>query len=211
MRRSMGALEALVEDAVRKAYVDGYTAARSGYTPPSGGWQMPSNPMVTVDAGTLVSGTVYYMPYDIGPNSMTITGISAAVTTAQVGGTVVNSLGLYLDDGSGGYPDMTNATGKIGSGTFVATSLGIKTVSISATLTPGRYWTAFLYYASAAPTTAPQFTRASAAGNLWEASTATAWAHRRGIAIASQTALPTTQVTLAPNNNQSALVGIKRA
>lgn len=214
MRKSLGAAESNVADSATKAYVDGYTAARAGLTPPSGSWQMPSNPLVTVDTGVLVSGTVYYMPYDIGPASMTISALGISLTTIQVGGTAVTSLGLYKDDGSGGYPDMTNATGKIGSGAVTMTGgtvPTIRTLSLSATLTPGRYWTAFLYYASVAPTTAPQLCRASAAGNLWEAASATQWAHRRGLTIASQTALPTTQVTLVPTNNQCALVGIQRA
>lgn len=211
MRKSLGAAESLAADSATKAYVDGYTAARAGYTPPSGAWQMPSNPIVTVDTGVLVSGSAYYMPFDIGPQSMTIQAIGCSVITAQVSGTVVNSLGLYRDDGSGGYPDMTNATGKIGSGTFSATSTGIKSVSISTTLIPGRYWVGMLYYASSTPSTVPQFNRASAAGNIWIAESSTSWAHMRGLRITGQTALPTTQVTLDPTNNQTCLVGIQRA
>lgn len=211
MRKSLGAAESNVADSATKAYVDGYTAARSGYTPPSGSWQMPGNPLVTVDTGAMVSGSLFFMPYDIGPLPMTIDALGISVTTALVAGTTTTSVGLYKDDGSGGYPDTTSG-GRIGSGTLTLTSTGIKTVTVSATLAPGRYWTGFLYVQTVAPTTAAVVSRASAAGNLWQLGSATSWTHARGLVLTSQTVLPTTQVSaLAPNVNQSVLVGIRRA
>lgn len=212
MRKALGAAESGSTDVVTKGYVD--QARSPGFTPPSGGFQMPSNPNVTVDQGVLVSGTAYYLPYDIGPQAMTITALGISLSTLQVGGTATTFfMGLYKDDGSGGYPLMT-AAGLIGSGSVAVTSGTVplvKTVAVSATLAAGRYWTGFLYYAPSAPTTVPQLCRVSAGGGMWEASTSTLWAHRRGLTITGQTALPTTQVTLVPTNNQCALVGIKRA
>ncbi len=136
-----------------------------GYNPPSGAWAMPGN-ILSVAAGTPVSGKVCYWPIDIGPAGLTLQSIGVNVTTARVGGTVVEKLGLYSDNGSGGAPLVTSG-GLLASGSINLSTLGVKTVSTSLTLTEGRYWLAFIYYASVAPSTAPQTTCCTNAVTLW--------------------------------------------
>lgn len=174
----------------------GGSATPNGFTPPSGAWLSPSN-VLSVSAGTPVSGVLTLLPFDVGPNSLAIQSIGVNCTTAQVAGTVTYTLGLYTDDGTGGYPDFS-VSGRLENGTVTAAATGNRTLTVSRTLTPGRYWGAFLLVQSVAPSTAAQFNCiANGAPMLWTANSSNNLGNiSRALIVTGQTALPTTATTL---------------
>ena len=182
----------------------------AGLTPPSGAWQQPSN-FLSSGAGTPASGSVYLVPFDIGPASLTIQSLGVNVTTALVlgGGAVTYSLGLYPDDGSGGAPAWTS---RITSGTINPTTTGTTTLAYTGTLTPGRYWAALLYVAPAAPTTPAQFScMANASPSLWTPNNVGIGVPARAIKVTAST-MPTTVQTLGITGNIDApVIGLRRA
>lgn len=182
------------------------------YTPASDQWQNPAN-MVTATAGTPASGTVYLMPTDVGPGSLVVKGLGVNVSTAAVLGpaTIVVTLGIYKDTGSGGLPDLTQL---LGSGTVDPTTTGIKYVAFGSpiTLTPGRYWAAVLYVATGTPTTAPVFTTLNSVVSTMPLAAATAPGQSaRAHSITGMSALPTTSQTLVPHTSSAAPIVAIRA
>ncbi len=157
------------------------------YTPPSGCW-MFSPTATAVGSNTPPSGRVTFSALDVPMRPLTIQALGCSVNTALVGGTVVATIGLYPDDGSGGLPDCTRL---LVSGAVSLTSTGKKTVASSLTLPAGKYWGAFFYSASVAPTTAPQVSGVVTGLRTW-ASDANWDIVQRAPFLASETALPTT-------------------
>lgn len=145
-----------------------YKAKKTGYNSPAGGNYSIAPNILTTGAGAVPSGQATFWPIDVGPKGLTIQSLTCYVTTYRVGGTgVVEKLGLYADDGSGGHPLVT-APGLLYSGTIsLATSIGLKHMNVSATLAHGRYWACFFYYASGAPSTAPLCTCSTNGTSLW--------------------------------------------
>lgn len=188
------------------------TSLLSGFTPPSGSWQQPSNFMNSA-GGMGVSQTIYWMPFDIGPNSMTLQSIAVNVNTALVGGTTTTTLALYSDDGTGGFPLLTSG-GLLQSGTVVLTSVGKATLSSSLVLTRGRYWGAFLYNETSAPSTAAILaTYSNAAPALWLPNGFTLGSASRALTLTGQTSMPTTAQTLSVSNTGQVVpvMGLRRA
>lgn len=137
---------------------------------------------------------------DIGPSGMTVQAIGCSVNGAQSGGTTTTTLGLYGDDGSN-RPNLSNL---IFSGTVTLTATGNRTAAITPTFLPyGRYWSAFLYVVSSAPTTAatcfginnnaPLMYTANIAGIV------------RGLQITGQSSLPSTG-TLTLNGGGNVII-----
>jgi hypothetical protein len=180
--------------------------------PPASDQQIHAQNVISTAAGAPVAGTVYIEPIDIGV-AQAFKGLAVNVTTALVAGsaTVTTTGALYFDNGTMGAPDFTKRVGNII--TFDSTSTGNKYVAFSSvqTLAPGRYWAAFLYTASVAPTTAPQFTCVTGALSLPYSGATAAGTQVKTYQVASLAALPTTAQTLAANGGNVAPVVALRA
>jgi len=182
-------------------------ALPSPFTPPSGNWQQPAN-MVTAAPGSVTSGQLTLCPFDVGPASKQFNALGVGVTTAQVAGTTTTTLAVYPDNGTGGLPNLVG--GPTATGTVVLTTAGNASATIASTLAAGRYWAAFLYVASAAPTTAPQVNAIATGPSLWIPSTTTIGTTSRGLTAAGLSAMPTTQIALSPTGSTVvAVVGIR--
>lgn len=182
-----------------------------GYTPPTGGYQQPAN-MLSSTGAAQTSGQCSWTPVDVGPASLTIQSLVVHCTTAGAGGTYSVFVGLYLDDGTGGAPLLTPA-GLLISGTVSTSAAGLRPYAVAATLAPGRYWTASLYFASAAPTTVPQLNgNVNGSPTLWQPSSATTLGLNRALIATGLSALPTAPVTYAiQTTGTSAIVALRRA
>lgn len=178
-----------------KPYLGGPTYL-APFTPPSGGWQQPAN-MMNSAAVAVTSGTATFCALDVGPEEQSYTALGVAVTTAQVAGTTTTTLGAYRDDGSGGRPNLVG--GPVVSAAVTLTATGNRPGAVTWNPQPGRWWLAFLYVASVAPTTAPQVSGiANAAPVLWVPSAGAIGGSVRGLTATGLTVLPTTQVALTP-------------
>jgi hypothetical protein len=173
--------------------------------------QMGSGTATAFAAGN--SGNVTFSPIIIN-KAMSYDRIGVGTTVAQSGGTTSCILGIYpsLTDLSG--PDCS--AGPIVSGTVTLTAAAgnqLATIAWSPTV-PGLYWLACLYRETVAPTTRAtinMITNSSPAWALPSGSTIGQTPNRYIIATA-QTALPTSQPTLAGGNSTLApVVGIRRS
>lgn len=165
----------------------------------SGAWQYPPNLSSSV-VGSLTSGTLTLVALDVGPTAKAFTALAVAVSSAQVGGSTTTTLGLYPDNGSGGLPNLVG--GPIVSGTIPMTPVGNATFTPASpfTLAAGRYWMAFLYVVTTAPTTVSTVRVFSTGTSIWISSASTIGAAITfGLSSIGQTVLPTTQITLSPN------------
>lgn len=182
----------------------------SFHKPPSGAYLMPRN-LLGMGAGTVPSGQATFWALDVGHSGLSIQSFACNVTTARVGGTVVEKIALYEDDGTGGMP-LISADGLIVSGSVnLSGSTGLRTISDSRTLSQGRYWGCFFYYASVAPGTAPQCTCGTNATALWSGSSLFSTVTRY-LKIASLTDLPTGGQTPVPaGDSVGGIVGLKAA
>lgn len=122
------------------------------FTAASGVWQPPSN-FTTAANSSFVVNALSAVPFDVGPASVAYSAIGLNVTTALAGGTTPSvRLGIYRDAG-GGSP--VGGTLLVDAGALTAlTAVALVSLSITQTLTPGRYWLASCYSYAAAPTTA---------------------------------------------------------
>ena len=169
------------------------------YTAPSGAWNMPTH-VVGSGAGAPASGTVYWTPMNVGPQDLPLQALGVNCTTAYAGTSATLTLGIYKDDGTGGMPLLTSAGLVVSGATGALTTTGTKQYTFTATLTPGRYWLASLLVATG-QTTAAQFQCVSTSTNLWLPGTATLGGLSKALAVASQTVLPTSAVTMAYTNS----------
>ncbi len=143
------------------------STAGPGYGPPPGGYLMPSN-LTAISATAVTPGVVTFVPVDVGPRGLSAAALVVSCSAAEVGGTTSTVLGVYPDDGSGGLPDCSN--GPLVSGQVTLTATGVRSVTVSKTLPPGRYWAACGYFATAAPGTLPKVTcnnQSSSSVTLW--------------------------------------------
>lgn len=156
--------------------------------PITNSWLAPWQ-VLSLSTGTPTTGKCTFISIDV--NNLSVNGIGAYCSTAAVGGTYTVTLAIYKDNGRGNGPDL--ASGAIASGTITPTSTGNLWASITAQRLNGRYWLAFLYYVTASPTTAPQFS--TVANNLNNSPGAiTGWTINnvvRGYYLTGLTALPT--------------------
>lgn len=181
-----------------------YPARAAGpYTPPSTGWQPPNN-YFSGAVATVVSGTATFLPFDVGPVAKSYSNLGVGVTTAQVAGTTTTTLGVYRDDGSGGQPLL--AGGPLVSTTIVLTATGNAKGAVTWAPAPSRYWLAFLYVATVAPTTSAQVTAVTnSSPSLWLTSTLTLGTTLgRALQVTGLTALPTTAQTFATTTGSTA-------
>jgi hypothetical protein len=160
------------------------------FTAPSNFWQAPANQMGGGSATAVTSGQLSFVPFDVGPVTKTYSNIGVGVGTAQVGGTTTTTVGVYPDDGTGAYP--FTLRGPTFSGTLTLTATGNRTASLSSlALAPGRYWLAFIYVASVAPSTVPTVNTLNNAVNMPISTGLTIGsATSRGWFVASQTVIP---------------------
>lgn len=163
------------------------------FTAPAGFWQPPSH-LVSSSPAALTSGALFFMPFDVGPMPDAFSALGVGVTTAQVSGTTTTTLAVYPDDGTGGQPRTVG--GPIVSGTVTLTATGNRSAAVAWNPDAGRYWLAFLYVATAAPTTAPLVQAITNGTSLWQ--TTIGGNPTRGLSVAAQTAMPTGAVTLTP-------------
>lgn len=180
-----------------------------GGNPNSGEWMQPVNMMQTGASGALVSGTVTWVPIDVGPKPLSIQSIGVNVTTARVGGTVTEAVGVYADDGGGGHPLLTG--GPLVSGTLAAmTSTGTKVATVSKVLQPGRYWLAFLYASTVTPSTVPQVTALGNQSRPIPLSNGIAiGTDVRGWSMTGQTSLPSSGTLAVIGGNTAVCVAVR--
>lgn len=154
--KQLGGAPSGATDAATKGYVDTFLNPLA--IAPKVGWYAPTAGYIvgTSATGTLTSGKATFSPFWIGPTGWTADTIHWKVTTAQSGGTITYSLGLYGDDGSG-WPATAGGPLASVSGTTLLTTAQVATGTFATPLTmsPGLYWAASLSVQSAAPTTAP--------------------------------------------------------
>ncbi len=141
--------------------------AGPGYGPPPGGYLMPSN-LTAISTAAVTPGVVTFVPVDVGPRGLSAAALVVSCSAAEVGGTTSTVLGVYPDDGSGGLPDCSN--GPLVSGQVTLNATGVRSVAVSETLPPGRYWAACGYFVTAPPGTLPKVTcnnQSSSSVTLW--------------------------------------------
>lgn len=165
-----------------------------GFTAPSTYWQLPCNQMGAGTATAVTSGNLTFVPVDVGPAATAYAALGVGVSaTVQVAGTTTTTLAVYPDDGTGARPQC--AGGPIASGTVTLTAANNRTVAISTTLQPGRYWLAFLYVESVAPTTKAQvYMITNAVTGPIASSSVIGNIVGRGWLITGATVMPTTDV-----------------
>jgi hypothetical protein len=192
-----------------------YAQDPTGFTPVSGGWTMPGGVSATGPA-VPVSGQAVFYPMDIGPGGMTPQSIGVALTTLQVGGTgTLVKIANYADRGDGGGPLLTTA-GLLTQVTIDCTAtggaVGTRLAAYTTGLKTGRYWLcAFYYQGSAAPSTPPQFTCATAADSL-SAPSSSPFTVIRYMIVTSLTDLPTAGQTLSGSSGAAGpIVSVRRA
>lgn len=161
------------------------------FTAPSGLWQVPQN-YISAAPAALTSGLLQLVPFDVGPNAGAYNALGVNVTTAQVGGTTTTSLAIYPDDGSGGRPNL--AAGPITAATATLTALANRAAAVTWNPAPGRYWLAFLYVQTAAPSPLPQLSFINS-GLAWMPQS-TLGTPGLGYTVSGQSALPVTAQTL---------------
>lgn len=129
-------------------------AGRVAFPGKTGQTQLCSNVVATA-AGVSPSGQCSFMPFDVGPNATSFDQLLISVSTAIVGGTYVCKAAAYPDDGSYAAPLLSG--GPLVSGDLDLSATSVRTATVAWNSVPvGRYWLAFFYYASVAPTTNPQ-------------------------------------------------------
>ncbi|MGG5257437.1 hypothetical protein [Phycicoccus avicenniae] len=135
----------------------------------------------------------------------------AQVTTAQSGGTVALTLGVYGSDPDTGLPVL--AGGPIRSAASPAlTSTGNRITTFTAwTPTPGLYWLAALYVQTAAPTTVPQFAKIANHIRLPGLTTTVLSQTVRGYSMTGQTSLPSSGTISEETGTRCLLLGIRRS
>lgn len=180
-----------------------------GGNPASGEWIQPVNMMQTGTTGTLTSGKITFAPVDIGSQPLSIQSMGVNVVTARVGGTVVEKVGIYHDDGTGGHPLLS--AGAFINGTLAAmTSTGSKVTTVSGVLQPGRYWVAMLYVETVAASTHPALTGISNQSRPIPLSNGIAiGTDVRGWAMTGQTTFPTSGTLSVVGDNTTVVVAIR--
>ena len=109
--------------------------------PATGEYLIPWGPVnPTTAALSTTAGGMFLVPIDVARRT-TFDQIAVRVTSAGAGVGYVLRLGLYADDGTGYKPNLAAAP-ILDAGTVDPTSTGTKTITISQTLEPGRYWAA---------------------------------------------------------------------
>lgn len=93
----------------------------------------PALPCTGISTNQLPNQALRLTPMDV-PRALTLTGLAVEVTTAGETGCTFR-LGIYGDDGTG-YPGALI----LDAGTVAADTTGVKTVTISQALLPGRCW-----------------------------------------------------------------------
>lgn len=93
---------------------------------------------LAVTSGAIIAGETYFFPFDVS-DPRTFTSIAMRVTTFIAGSQC--RMGIYGEDQINGGPGAL----VVDAGTVATTSNGLKTIPISTTLTPGRYWFAISF------------------------------------------------------------------
>lgn len=171
--------------------------------------------MLSAAAALVSNNLLSVVPFDVGPASKSFNGIGVGVSVAQVAGTTVTRVGIYNDDGSGGYPKLTG--GPLQEGSIVLTTAPSNPIYAPASpfvLAPGRYWLAFQYSQSVAPTTMPQVMTINSATTMWQVPGSLIGSTTNRGMTASQTGPLTTLPTVAlsglgPSATQCAVVALR--
>lgn len=93
----------------------------------------PTVPCTGTGTNQIPNQALRLAPFDV-PRSLTLSGLAVEVSTAGEASSTFR-FGIYADDGTG-YPGLL----VLDAGTVAADTTGVKTLTISQALTPGRYW-----------------------------------------------------------------------
>lgn len=167
------------------------------------GWLQPPAGMSGAAGAAVTSGKLTLVPFDVGRTQRYAAHV-VGVTVQQVTGSGVTYVrtGVY-GSRTDGFPDLTNLLAS--STDMVLFSGSNKSGTIDVTLSPGRYWNAFLWVATVAPTTVPQVFGINPGLILPHAAATQVGTAVRGYSATGQTALPTTQITLSPEGGNTAV------
>lgn len=207
MRDIVGTRPVNGSEAADKAYVD---AAYRGFTPPSGSLLQPMHMITGASNMNPASGTAYLTPFDVGPLPFIMQSIRINVVTAQAGGAANTTLGLYRDNGTGGMPLLT-AAGLVTSGVVSVTVTGNQDLTAAFTLGPGRYWGAYLYSVTTAPTTAAVVASINSCVSLWLPNANALGTAVRGLIVNGLTALPTASQAPGVTGGNVPTLGLRAA
>lgn len=177
--------------------------------PAIGLYQPPYNQMGSGAATLLVvgnSGQCSFFPFIVPRDGFTYDRLAIQTTIAQSAGTTVMSLGVYpsLADMSG--PDCS--AGPTVSGTVALTATaGVLAATVAWAPKAGLYWLASVYVETVAPTTrATTFLISNSSVGWTAAGVSPGTAPARALQTSGATGLPTSQPTIAPVNNTSAII-----
>ena len=184
----------------------------SGFTPPVLSIQQPCIGSGTATAA-FISGQISFVPFDIGPKPLKTNRLGLTVVAAQAGGVTQCVIGLYRDNGTGGYPDIP--AGPLASGPLILTAVGNTWTDFTEITIPrGRAWLSVFYLATTAPTTIPTTYYMGTTGQqLWTPPNLLIGGQTsRGLIKTGLAAVPTTDPVLSiSGGNQVVLGGIRRS
>ena len=206
-------LAVTLDDAAGTITINGDTVNLPGMPmiakPPSGGYISPWH-VFGAGAAAPTSGRVTFLPIDV--NRLTANAIGFNQSVVAVGGSSLVTVGIYGDDGTGMRPNLADLRA---SGTLNPTTAGTgnKWVTIANTELHGRVWLAFLYVASSAPSTAPQFlcVNNNVMGAIGPNSAVPIGTTLRGLALTGQTALPGTGTPVGSGNADVITMALRAA
>lgn len=179
-----------------------------GISPTSGNWATPGL-SISNAAGALTSGQMTMMRIDMGGVDVPIQSLGCNVTTVRFGGTALEQVAIYGDDGSRGNPVFSNM---IASATLDL-SVGLGKASAAATGTLRKnlsYWACMLYVETVAPGTLPQVSVSTNALSLWT-SNGLFPTNVRALSVTGLTALPSGPKTIQGITTGGVIVGARAA
>lgn len=186
-----------------KYHGDSYPAP---FLAPPGWLQPPSHAVGTAAVAftAAANGKMTLVPFDVGPLPQRYTAQAVGVTTQQVAGTGSTvRTGIYRTRNDG-VPDL--AFGPLATTTNMnLLATGWRYGALDITLPPGRYWNAFLWFASAAPSQYATVYGINPGLMLPHVSTLAPGTAVRGYSASGLSALPTTQIALANEGGSTAV------
>ncbi len=155
---------------------------------------------ITSTTGAPQNGIAYFARFHAGSVGKSYNAIGVGVTTAQAGGTTPIYVGIYPDNGTGGMPNLVGGP-TVQDSTLTLTATGNRySGAMAMNNLAGWWWMAWLYVATAAPTTVAVLNTVATVTAGWANLATTIGTVSRGLVSGSGlTALPTTQIALLPH------------